>query len=418
MTAESPIPALRAVETIPVKQDGEDYIVLRDPLGFSDSLIAVAMGALPILANLDGQLNAVEISEIVERNHALKVEPTQILSMAEMLENASLLHSDSFLQHRTEIEEKYRQETIRESIMAGSGYPDNPADLTAVLRLYEESAPPQDFAPAKPLANKRLLGMLAPHIDYQRGGKSYGRLYKQLSTMLPPAEDGPLLVAIIGVAHNGAVEPVVACAKDFRTPFGLMKYDRQAVKVLREHLGESVFHEEYVHKSEHSVEIQIPWLQHLLKDREVTILPLLAGLLDSTSNGNTPHNIDGVDKALAALRSVEKAHDGPVLWLASVDFAHIGPSFGDPDKISDKDCSAVERRDMKALDYIQNADAEGWWKELMSDGNARRVCGINATYLALSMLKGRKGRILDYQQALSEDRLTMVSHAAAVFQEA
>ncbi|MCB2210739.1 AmmeMemoRadiSam system protein B [bacterium] len=418
MTAESPIPPLRPVETIPVKQDGQDYVVLRDPQGFSDGMIAVAMGALPILARLDGQLSALDITAIMRDEYGLEVDPDQIVSIVEMLEKSYLLQSDAFLKHRRAMEDEYREADVREPILMGGGYPSDPDDLVELLETLEASEPDEDFGPEKPLKGKRLRGLMVPHIDYHRGGKSYGRLYKQVRALLPDPGEGPLLVGLIGVAHHGAFEPIVTTAKDYITPFGTMKYDRDAMELLRDRLGDKVVREEYIHKHEHSVEIQVPWLQYLLKDHEVTFLPLLAGILDAFGNGDGPIASEKVDAALNALRLVEENHPGPVLWLASVDFAHVGPQFGDPATVSDKDCSLVERRDMKALETVQKADASAWWDELMSDGNQRRVCGVNATYLLLNLMSGTRGRVIDYQQSVSEDRNILVSYAAALFQDA
>ena len=70
---------------------------------------------------------------------------------------------------------------------------------------------------------------------------------------------------------------------------------------------------------------------------------------------------------------------------------------------------------MKALQAVETVDADQWWTELMADDNARRVCGVNATYLTLSMLTGSRGYILDYQQSVSDDKTTLVSYSAAVF---
>ncbi len=416
MTVDSRIPPLRPVETIPVKQDGEDFLVLRDPMGLSDGMIAVAVGAIPILARLDGEHNARQITEIVERDHGLSVDPDQVVSMVEMLENAHLLQSETFLEHLGELEEQYRSISVREPVLVDGGCPNDPAELTAYLRLLEQSPPPEDFAPAIPIKGRRLRGFLAPHIDYQRGGKSYGRLYKQLSALLPDPSDGPILIVLIGVAHNGAVEPIVTTRKDFRTPFGDFPFDRNAVQILEEQLGDPAFREELVHKSEHSVEIQIPWLQNMLQDRDVTFLPLLAGILDAPAD-DSPGFTKKVRDVVSALKAVEEAHPGPVLYVASVDFAHVGPAFGDEDEINDKICSRVERKDMRALKAVESVDAKRWWSELMDDDNSRRVCGINATYLTLSMLNDCKGLILDYQQSVSKDRSTLVSYATAVFQD-
>lgn len=419
MGFDAPVPPLRPIETIPHEENGQPFVVLRDPQGISETMIAVAAGLMPLLALFDGNRSLRDVAEIVSRDSGESIEPAQLHPIVEMLENARLLHSESFLRHRLEVEEAWREQEVREPVLDGGGFPAEAGELAALIDTLLASEPPEDFAPETPLRGKRLRGIVAPHIDYQRGGRTYGRLYRQVTELLPPEDDGPLLAGIIGVAHAGAFEPLVTAEKDFRTPLGVMKYDRAAASILRERVGESAFREGFVHKGEHSVEIQLPWLQYLLADRDdVTFLPLLAGILDTGENGGTPGANPGVRGLIDALREVERAHDGPVLWFASVDFSHIGPAFGDPEPVTDEQLAAVERDDMRVLEAMQAVDPDAWWTRLATGGNPRRVCGMNALYLTMSLLSGCRGRILDYQQAVSEDRTTMVSHAAAIFQEA
>lgn len=415
MMYDDPIPPLRYVETIPVQQNGDRYIVLRDPQGYSDSLIAVAPEAMPILAMFDGQRTLKDITVEVEQATGGHLDESQLLSMVQMLDGARLLANASFEEHRLQAEKDFRAQTLRHSSLAGGGYPENARELEAFLDQLLAAPPAEDFEPEPVQPGHPVKGILLPHIDFQRGGQTYGRAYRELIRHLPPAEEGPLLVVVIGVAHQGALSPVVATAKDFVTPLGQFPCDEKAVKLLEERLGESVFREEWVHKSEHSVELQVVWLQHLLKDRKVTFLPLLAGILDESSDGS-PAGVPSIEEVVDVLRELEHVHDGPVLWLASVDFAHVGPNFGDANPVAESMVSQVERRDMEALSAVRGADAEAWWRSLSEDDNARRVCGMNATYLTLRLLEGMKTSIIDYDHAISPQNDQMVSFASALFQ--
>jgi len=412
VTLDIPIPPLRMVETIPIVQDGEEYVVLRDPQGFSESMIAVAPGAMPILAMFDGQKSAEEIGSALSDLTGAPVDSAQIVEIVQVLDKAHLLQNGAFLEHRLRREEEFRNSPTREAALAGSGYPESELELRKLLDDCLAAPPPQDFEPEPPREGKPLTGLLVPHIDYKRGGSSYGRAYCHLRDLLPPASDGPLLVVIIGVAHQGALEPIVACPKDFVTPLGSLRYDRPAMTALLERLGESIIREQWVHRAEHSIELQVLFLQHLLKDREVTILPLLAGMLDPPGEGNHTHGLE----ILAALKEVTSQHAGPVLHIASVDFAHVGPAFGDTSPVDSKQLNSIETSDMESLNSIRTLDASGWLHDLHADDNSRRVCGINATWFALNLLKGSTAAIQDYAQAVSADHEMVVSFASAIFQ--
>ena len=415
MQLDTPIPRLRLVETIPMQHEGNQYIVLRDPQGFSDSMIAVAPEALPILAMFDGQRSASEIGKEISEITGNLFNPEQITAMVDVLDNAHLLDNRTFIEHRLQVEEAFKKQQTREASLAGGGYPEKPDDLRVFLDDLLSTDPPVDFEPEKLNNSASLSGILLPHIDYHRGGKSYGRTYKTFLQHLPHEEEGPLLVGVIGVAHQGALSPIVACDKDFETPLGPLSVDKDSIAVLREKLGDAPFREEWVHKAEHSVELQAVWLKHLLGERQIAFLPLLAGLFENPDHGANGSGVS-VAECLQALRMIEEKHHGPVIWIASVDFAHVGPQFGDESVVDDELIRHVEERDMEALNAIRACDAEAWWASVMEDDNARRVCGLNATYLILELLKGSKGVVLDYDKALSPDRQLMVSFAAALFQ--
>lgn len=415
MQLDAPIAPVRPVETVPVTHEGTEYIVLRDPQGFSESMIAISPEAMPILAMFDGSKNAKDIVEEIEVTAGAAIDPEQVASMAQVLDKAYLLQNHNFLEHRLRVEEEFNDREIREAALAGGGYPDDPDKLREFLDHLLRSPLPDDFEPEPLLQDRPLRGLLLPHIDFHRGGQTYGRAYKAVLNLLSELEEGPLLVGIIGVAHQGAQSPLVVCSKDFDTPLGPLHVNKSAIDLLRSRFGEAPFREQWVHKSEHSVELQAVWIKHLMADREVTILPMLAGMLDGpVPSGNGI--VSTARQLLDTLKEIEEKHPGPVLWIASVDFSHVGPQFGDPEVIHEKQIKAVLERDMEALSSVREVDGVGWWDALMQEDNRYRVCGINATYLLLELLKESNVAILDYDKALAEDRHLMVTYAAAIFQ--
>ncbi|MBD3166866.1 AmmeMemoRadiSam system protein B [bacterium] len=196
---------------------------------------------------------------------------------------------------------------------------------------------------------------------------------------------------------------------------GDVPLDEKALETVLSQMGhDGLLNDEWLHKSEHSLELQLYWLQHILDDRPFTVLPFLAGSLPPGING-TPRGNEYTELILKALKAAERAHDGPVLWVASVDFAHVGPSFGDSELVSDSLAARVEKQDMDALQTLKQADPDQWWSHLMQDRNARRVCGQNAAWFLLRCLESVEGYVIDYDQALSQGRERMVSFASTLF---
>jgi len=415
VTDTLPVPPLRPVETLQMEDQGRHYLLLRDPYGYSEKMIAIAVEAAPLLALMDGHRTFSQIIEEFERMTGHSVEAEEFKAMLDLLEGAYLLETADFQKHRVQLEDEYREKAQRSPALSGSGYPSDPAELAAYLDGLLSIPADEDMEPEELLENKTIRGLLLPHIDLHRGGSTYGRGYQKILSRIDDFRD-PLLVGIIGVAHQGSGYPIVASTKDFVSPLGALKSDRKALDYLKEKLGDRVFQDEWVHRSEHSVELQAVWLQHIFKGREITIMPMASGIISPGESG-TPRGNPDVELVVKTLKEIEKQHEGSVLWVASVDFAHVGLYFGDQGYVDDKIRTETARLDMEALDAVRASDADVWWKSIMLDDNKRRICGLNATYLVLRLLEGTQSRVIDYQQAVSEKADQMVTFAASIFQE-
>lgn len=241
---------------------------------------------------------------------------------------------------------------------------------------------------------EQLAGLMLPHIDYQRGGDTYGRGYKELSRFLDE-ENENLMVGIIGVAHAPILSPLSILDKDFETPWGVVKTEKEIVGNILQKLPFDASSNIWVHRAEHSVELQVIWLRYLLGERNFSILPILTGSFDVFSeNEKDPSKSAEFQDTLRAIQDATADFHGRVLWVSSVDMSHIGPHFGDENLIDTEQIKEIESSDLKTLEYVKKVDADGWWNNLTRHDNPRRVCGLNANYLALSLLDGCRGFLL------------------------
>jgi AmmeMemoRadiSam system protein B len=152
---------------------------------------------------------------------------------------------------------------LRQPAVAGSFYPEDPAVLSAVVEdfLAEAVAPPTE-RPSK--------AIIAPHAGYIYSGEIAARVY---ATIVPRAERIRRAV-LLGPAHyvpfTGIAAPV---ATVFGTPLGSLEVDREALRSIAG-LPQVVVADE-PHAQEHSLEVQIPFLQVVLG--VVEIVPLVVG---------------------------------------------------------------------------------------------------------------------------------------------
>ena len=259
-------------------------------------------------------------------------------------------------------------------------------------------------------ANARPRAILAPHLDPRRSGATIARAYLELG-----AEQGePLRVVVLGTGHGLYGDLFGLTRKHYQTPLGKLECDTAFVDTLAAALGEDPYHAELAHRDEHSIEFQALYLQRRFGSRPVRMVPILCGgFTELLQEGKTPREDPRVERFVEALQAAEQRHGGATVYLAAVDFAHVGPRFGEP-KLDERTRHEVEEKDRAALAAAQKGDAEGWFEAIASHQDSTRVCGLTPTYLLLRAAQPGTGRLLRYQQSDEPDG-SMVSVAAVVW---
>jgi AmmeMemoRadiSam system protein B len=254
--------------------------------------------------------------------------------------------------------------------------------------------------------------VLSPHIDFRRGGPVYTWSYREL------AEQADIdTFVILGVAHQPCRRHFALTLKDFETPLGVVRTDRQYVERIAAAAGEELFDDELVHRAEHSVEFQVVWLQYVLgKDRPFSIVPILVGSFhDHLQRGIDPIEDPQVRRFVDALKAAEAASGKNVAYIGGIDLCHVGPEFGDPHPVDGQLQETVRRFDGEMLDHAAAADPAQWFQTAATVSNRWRVCGLAATYTMLHAIGPATGRLLRYDQALDDRRTCCVSFASMVF---
>jgi AmmeMemoRadiSam system protein B len=195
-----------------------------------------------------------------------------------------------------------------------------------------------------------------------------------------------------------------------------VRHDAAFLDALERELGEDLSEGHRAHRAEHSVEFQALWLAHLWPDDPPAIVPLLLGSFhDLMADGGTPAGDPEVEAFIRALRDVRARDPRRVVVLASVDLAHLGPMYDQPEGLDDAGEQTMERDDRALLAHIAAGDAEAFFRTVGADGNARNVCGVAPLYVTLR-IGGGAGELLRYGQGrIHPESGSVVSFAAMAF---
>jgi AmmeMemoRadiSam system protein B len=402
-------PRLRALEAFPFEQGGERLIGLRDPSGFTEQVALLPIPALDIVSLFDGEHTVAEIHRVIAARHGEQAPGLEeIAGFAARLDDAGFLDGARFAERRRRIEETWLASPSRPPAHSGGAYAAEPAALKSQIDGFFVHAEGPGL-PAPRVPRRPLRGLIAPHIDFHRGGPTYAWAYRALLE----GSDADLFV-ILGTCHGGMADPFAATLKPYDTPLGPADVDRGALEALQRRYGHDLLASETAHRSEHSIEFQVVMLRRLLGERPFTILPVLASFLhEAVWGGGAPEADPRVPRFLDALGETLAASDRRVCVIAGVDLAHVGPRFGDAEPNTPAFLDRVAREDRKMLESVTAADAPGFFGSVAADGDSRRICGLSPIYAFLRALPGARGELLRYSQW--PDRQGAVSFCAAAF---
>src|SRR5690606_7164614 len=120
-----------------------------------------------------------------------------------------------------------------------------------------------------------VRAILAPHIDYKRGGETYAWAYQAIEQHTKADT-----YIVLGSLHRPASSLFIATDKNYDTPFGPVETDQEMLEELKSLYPQDLLAEDYLHADEHTIELQAVYLKKIMGDRPFTILPILVGSID------------------------------------------------------------------------------------------------------------------------------------------
>jgi AmmeMemoRadiSam system protein B len=412
-------PRVRPVEAFPVQQDGKTLVYLKDPLNFATPL-GISPAGYFVLAHFDGQHSFTDVQEAYCKQFGSLLMSDDLKSFLDMLDQHYYLDSERFRDYKNAVVLEFRNQTTRVPAHVGGVYKADPEELKTQLEGFF-SAPNGPGLPNSQLAGSTPRAIVAPHIDFHRGGPAYAWAYKPLAE-----SDGADLYILLGTSHYSGQTPYILTLKNFATPLGLVETDRDFVQRLQAKCAEDCFTDEYLHRGEHSLEFQVVFLKYLAQQRAALtgrpekpfkIVPILVSSFHSAVvNQTLPEKDSAVGTFLRTLRDLAALESRRVCFVAGVDLAHVGRQFGDREPITDDFLKWVESEDQELVNRLVALDAPGFFNAVAKDQDKRRICGFSPLYSLIHLLDGARGNHLKYSQAFTPETGSAVTFSSLIFE--
>ena len=228
-------------------------------------------------------------------------------------------------------------QSVRHSVIAGSWYPGTKASLTHTIDDY------LGRVAAEPLVPGQLIGLICPHAGYVYSGPTAAHAYHQLQARTVDT------VVLMGPSHRAWVgDYAVSVEEAYETPLGLVPLDLDFIAALANRVSLTRLRRD----AEHSLEIQLPFLQRRLAD--FRLVPIMMSADD-------PAVARQLATALVDTIREQPEHLERTLLVASSDLHHI------------EDYDQVVRRDRRVVDAVAACDLEALTAALMDRHST--VCG-------------------------------------------
>jgi hypothetical protein len=390
---------------VPSPMPDRPGLFIRDPYRYSEAVLIVPPPLIECLRCFDGHQTDLDL-------RALLVRITGDLQVAELeqhltgtFSSAGFLEDETFAQMKAGRQREFAEAPKREPAHAGGAYPLETAALRETMTRY------MDGGAGRPAPPGGLCGIAAPHVSPEGGWQSYRAAYGALG---PELKDRTFV--ILATSHYGAPEHFGLTRKPFVTPLGETATDTALVDRLAVIGGPAVLMEDYCHSFEHTVELQVVFLQHIYGP-DICILPILCGqYAHSLYRGGAPEADDGVRRFLGSLGEMAAREGDGLFWILGIDMAHMGARYQDdfPAYADSGVMAEVAARDRQRIARVVESDGDGFWSLVQENHDDLKWCGSAPLYTFLKTLPGARGELLRYEQWNIDPR-SVVSFAGMAF---
>lgn len=267
---------------------------------------------------------------------------------------------------------------MRPPAVAGQFYAGSESSLREQIeQCYTHELGPGEVPEVK-AGPRKILGLVSPHAGYPYSGPVAAHGFARLAT------DGkPDSFILLGPNHHGAGSGVsIMTSGKWSTPLGEVEIDQPLANGIK-NASEIIDEDEIAHAYEHSIEVQLPFLRHLFGDK-FRIVPICMMMQDEKTS-------EEVGQAIA-----KASADKDVVIVASTDFTHCGPMYGQLPPEGKRADEFAREQDKKAIEEIVGLNPKGLFETIRN--HRITMCGYGCVAAMLFAVKGRaeKGELLKY----------------------
>ncbi len=297
---------------------------------------------------------------------------------------------------------------MRKPIVAGQFYAATKENLKKEIESSFRHRLGPDM-PKVPLKEKKIFGCVVPHAGYLYSGPCASWAYKILAEL--NKKNFPDTFILLGPNHSGQGNALFSISfDDFETPLGVVKNDTKfGAKLIEETSFLGLQEDRAAHQNEHSLEVQIPFLQYLSRmvKKEIKIVPIIISTLE-------------YDKCLALgkkIAKIAKELNNNVFIIASSDFTHYGRNYGFLPFPTSEARIRLKELDRESINYILKLDSKNFYNKAIKT----TICGTSAIVIAIEACKvlgSTKASLLKYYTSaeISKDYTNAVGYASIIFE--
>lgn len=406
---ENEYPKLRnGLEALPIEHAGQKMILLRDRIGYAAEHLVLSPQVIPLLASMNGGNSFRDLQAEFMRQTGQLLYTETLDQLVRTLDESLFLDNERFRSFAAAQVAAFLENPVRQMYHAGRSYPRDPEKLRDQLTSFfrPENGGPGFPDGSKPRA-KKMLGLVAPHIDLQAGGACFAHAYGAAAESLRPDT-----WIVLGTGHDPVENCFALTGKSFETPLGVIDCDREICAELFRAAQRDIRASEYNHRIEHTIEFQAVFLA--FTQSRARIVPVLCSFAEESWESCREY-ADDFARAIGELVLDGKRSVG---ILASVDLAHVGPRYGDPFLPGQATVREHLASDRSLLNALEGCRAAEFIDRINRDGNSRKICGAAPLYVLSKALEGRaEGTTLCHAHAVVDERNSFVTFASMAFHE-
>ncbi len=281
----------------------------------------------------------------------------------------------------------------RKAVVAGSFYDANKESLSRQIKdCFLHEIGPGKLPENEGIDERKTKGVVSPHAGFMFSGPIAAYNYLRLSK-----EETPQTIIILGPNHRGlGADIAIMSSGQWETPLGIVEIDQSVANGIMKHDEKNlIVDDQQAHTFEHSIEVQLPFLQYIYPSNQFKIVPICI----------TNQQIDVMQYLSEVIYN--STRNNPPLLIASSDFTHY------------EEQESAKSKDIEAIDTITSMDSKLFYNTIRRNGAS--ICGPGAIAVVIEVCEKlgiTKGQLLKY--ATSGDISGMydqvVGYASIIFQ--